>query len=135
MFAFFAKLLLTIVFFAHCLACIFWAVGTLPDTRISWVFIRGLEDDPVSQQYISSLYWAFTTMVTVGYGDITAINSHERMYSMLAMIIAGGIYAYTLNTIGKKVSEFNMLASVFRENMLYVSQWMSSNNLPKDLKL
>ena len=62
-------------------------------------------------QYISSLYWAFTTMVTVGYGDVSATNTDERMFVMVAMIVSAGCYTFTLNTIGKKVSEYNFLAS------------------------
>ena len=50
-------------------------------------------------------------MVTVGYGDIHPMNTNERMYSMFAMLVAAGMYAYTLNTISKKVSEYNFLAT------------------------
>ena len=50
-------------------------------------------------------------MVTVGYGDISATNTNERMFIMVAMIIAAGVYTFTINTIGKKVSEYNFLAS------------------------
>lgn len=59
-------------------------------------------------------------MVTVGYGDISATNTDERMFTMVAMIISAGVYTFTINTIGKKVSEYNLLASQFRESMLYV---------------
>ena len=50
-------------------------------------------------------------MVTVGYGDISATNTDERMFTMVAMIVSAGVYSFTLNTIGKKVSEYNFLAS------------------------
>lgn len=39
---------------------------------------------------------------------------------MGSMMIMAGVYAFTLNEIGKKVSEYNKLAAHFRENMLYV---------------
>lgn len=42
-------------------------------------------------------------MVTVGYGDMHAFNTNERVFVMGAMIIAVGVYAFTLNTISKKV--------------------------------
>jgi hypothetical protein len=50
-------------------------------------------------------------MVTVGYGDVSATNTDERMFVMVAMIVSAGCYTFTLNTIGKKVSEYNFLAS------------------------
>lgn len=74
-------------------------------------------------------------MVTVGYGDISATNTNERMFAMVAMIVSAGVYTFTINTIGKKVSEYNFLASQFRESMLYVGQWMVNNDLEKDLRI
>lgn len=74
-------------------------------------------------------------MVTVGYGDISATNTYERLFCMFAMIVAAGVYAFTLNTIGKEVHKYGMLASAFRENMLYVSSWMVNHHLPPALRV
>lgn len=94
-----------------------------------------MQDEDTITQYITSLYWAFTTIVTVGYGDISATNTNERMFVMVAMILSAGVYTFTINTIGKKVSEYNFLASQFRESMLYVGQWMVNHDLQKDLRV
>lgn len=51
-----------------------------------------------------SLYWAVTTMTTVGYGDILPTNNNERIVCMLAMFIASGVFAYTMNKIGTAIS-------------------------------
>lgn len=74
-------------------------------------------------------------MVTVGYGDISPINSDERMFAMVAMIVAAGVYSFTIKTIGQRVSEYNHLSSKFKESMLYVGQWMVHNDLRKDLRV
>ena len=36
-------------------------------------------------------------MVTVGYGDIVPLNTNERLFTMAAMLIASGVFAYTIN--------------------------------------
>lgn len=54
-------------------------------------------------QYIDSLYWAFTTMVTVGYGDFSGMNTQERLFNMISMIFMAGVYAFALSEIGKTV--------------------------------
>ena len=43
-------------------------------------------------------------MITVGYGDIHPVNTSERIFGMFAVIISAGVYAYSLNNIGKVVS-------------------------------
>lgn len=74
-------------------------------------------------------------MVSVGYGDLHAVNTYERLYCMLSMIISSGVYAFTLSEIGKRVAQYNQAASNFRENMFYVGKWMQFHDLRKDLRL
>jgi len=42
-------------------------------------------------------------MVTVGYGDITPVNTSERLITIFNMCIASGIYAYIINEVSTTV--------------------------------
>lgn len=44
-------------------------------------------------------------MTTVGYGDIVAHTPNEKIYSMFAMIVACGVFAYTVGSVGSLVSK------------------------------
>ena len=35
-------------------------------------------DSPIDSQYIASIYWAVTTMTTVGYGVCTSLTDRSR---------------------------------------------------------
>lgn len=38
-------------------------------------------------------------MITVGYGDITPISTHERIYVILMTLLTGGIFGFCVNKI------------------------------------
>lgn len=63
-------------------------------------------------------------MVTVGYGDITPQTTTERLVGIVNMMLAVGMYAYTINVIGATVSKYNMLAVKYEERMKYVNKFM-----------
>jgi hypothetical protein len=44
------------------------------------------------ERYIVSVYWAFTTITTVGYGDITATNNEEYILCLICMLIGVGVF-------------------------------------------
>ena len=67
------KILFIILFFVHCLGCLFWFAGTMAESYDgnTWITANGLNDESITIQYVTSIYWAFTTAITVGYGDIS----------------------------------------------------------------
>jgi len=43
-------------------------------------------------------------MITVGYGDIVPTNTVERGFAVIMTLIACGVFAYTVNSIGTIIS-------------------------------
>lgn len=74
-------------------------------------------------------------MVTVGYGDITPRTTFERIYTMMAMLIASGMFSYTINSIGTIVTRYNILATNYREKMNYVNKFLLTKKIPSELRL
>jgi potassium voltage-gated channel Eag-related subfamily H protein 5/cyclic nucleotide gated channel alpha 1 len=46
------------------------------------------------------LYWAITTIVTVGYGDLTPRNYVEVLFVMIVQLIGTAVFGYMINVIG-----------------------------------
>lgn len=130
-------LALKIIFISHWLACFFWQVGVdcMDTNPVCWITYVDMQDSDPIEQYVTSLYWAFTTMITVGYGDIIPKTTGERMYTMVAMIIASGMFSYTLNSIGTIVSRYNILAVNYKEKMNYVNKFLVQKQIPFELRL
>jgi len=88
-----------------------------------------LEDTPLTVRYIAAAYWAFTTMTTVGYGDISAGSVAERTFAILGMIVGGLMLSTIASNIIVLFDEAHMHEKVMKQKMLQVEQWA------KDLKL
>lgn len=133
----FLNITLKIIVVAHYMSCAVFYIG-LEEIRSEgrgWIFSKGMQDEDLTTKYITSLYWAFTTMSAVGYGDITPVTKNEMMVVMGMMIASCGMFAYTVNSIGNIVSQYNQLASSYRERMMYVNQFMVQKEVPSELRI
>ncbi|CAI0416760.1 unnamed protein product [Linum tenue] len=80
-----AKLVSVTLFVIHMAACIFYRLAAHyfnpTETWIGSVW-EDFKTESLYSQYIKSLYWSITTMATVGYGDLHAVN-HYLFYSLV----------------------------------------------------
>lgn len=91
-------------------------------------------DWPTSRKYLTSMYWAMTTMATVGYGDITPQTDAERVYAMMATGIGCVFFSYVIGIIAGLVAATDANARAYEEKMAVVNAWLNFNHLPKSLR-
>jgi len=66
------------------------------NSKENWIYLGNYTDYGDFQLYITSFYFTVTTIVTVGYGDITPKNTGERIICMLLMIT--GVISFSIGT-------------------------------------
>ena len=62
--------------------------------------MKSIDEAEWDIRYINSLYWAVVTMNTVGYGDISPATYVERLCGIFFLLIACGVFSFTLSSIG-----------------------------------
>mmetsp|Transcript_34093 Transcript_34093/g.59463 ORF Transcript_34093/g.59463 Transcript_34093/m.59463 type:complete len:742 (-) Transcript_34093:61-2286(-) len=132
----FLKMLFAIFFIAHWIACLWFWIGDVEReaNAVTWVTVAGATNLSNYDKYITALYWSVTTMATVGYGDIVPHTFYEKIFAMFAMIVACGVFAYTIGSIGSLVSKQNAESNLHRERLNAVNKYMKKKNLSHDLQ-
>ncbi|GMH52259.1 hypothetical protein TL16_g01193 [Triparma laevis f. inornata] len=100
-----------------------------------WVCREGLLmiDNNNGHRYIASLYWAFSTLTTVGYGDISAKTIGEQLFSMLMMMLGVSWYAYIVGSMSTIMTSFDRQNKQVREKMESVNIFVRDAKLPATL--
>lgn len=55
--------------------------------------------------YACSVYFAVTTMATVGYGDFTPVQLYEVIVVSLIQLFGSALFGYMINVMGITVAE------------------------------
>ena len=86
------------------------------DEEKNWITSIGIQDYPIMDQYIYSFYFSCTTMLTIGYGDITPKNPREVKIVILLQIV--GRYKCYIGVIsfGYLINEMGHTLSKMRQN-------------------
>jgi hyperpolarization activated cyclic nucleotide-gated potassium channel 2 len=86
----------------------------------------------VWDRYIASMYWAFTTMTTVGYGDISSVTRSERIIACFGMLVGGFVFSAVIGTIGDVVAARDLSKKAHAHKMEAVAAFIRDNQLPQE---
>ena len=101
-------------------------------TKTGWVeqhFGGAANETSYSTRYLTSMYFAFMTMTTVGYGDINATTVPEMIFAVMAMIIGGLTFGFIVGVLSELSSQ-NDLGDKFKNKQLgKVMAFMRGNQM------
>ncbi|KAL4481767.1 hypothetical protein ABPG74_007856 [Tetrahymena malaccensis] len=134
--------LLRLVFIIICIChtfCLFWygiaSYETSVGRKDTWLHAQNLiEETSILIRYIYSFYFLSVTMITVGYGDITPQNPLEMVFTIITMFVTGFFWAYSLNRIGKIISNSEMQEKSYRQNMQIIHDFMRVESVDSGLR-
>ena len=88
-----------------------------------------------SVRYLYAVYWAVTTLTTVGYGDLVPTNDAERTYALCAMLCSALVFGYMISNIGSLVASMDRQAALVEEKTDAVKEYVAWRGLPRDLSV
>lgn len=74
--------------------------------------------------YIKATYWAIATISTVGYGDIVAVGTSEKLFNILVFLLCTVIYSLVVANLQDIVSRIDVTSDIYIERSSEVTGFL-----------
>ncbi|XP_056263243.1 potassium voltage-gated channel subfamily H member 6a isoform X2 [Pseudoliparis swirei] len=139
---------------AHWLACIWYAIGNVERTgsaRIGGMKIGWLDNlaeqigkqyndsDPASgpstkDKYVTALYFTFSSLTSVGFGNVSPNTNPEKIFSICVMLIGSLMYASIFGNVSAIIQRLYSGTARYHTQMLRVKEFIRFHQIPGGLR-
>ncbi|XP_057537092.1 potassium channel AKT1-like isoform X1 [Amaranthus tricolor] len=131
------KLVFVTLFAVHCAGCFYYHIAAhYHNKKDTW--IGSTVDDflqySIWTRYVMSVYWAITTMSTVGYGDLHPVNEYEMLFDIFYMLFNLGLTSYLIGNMTNLVVHGSSRTRKYRDSIQAASSFAQRHQLPVRLQ-
>ena len=93
--------LIIVIVIVHWLGCCMGFLLVVQEERDNWLLTTPTPIDvsDTGALYVACVYWAVTTVTTIGYGDIAPTTTAERVFVMASMFVGAAVFSYVIGTV------------------------------------
>ncbi|MGH0154507.1 UNVERIFIED_CONTAM: hypothetical protein FKN15_035815 [Acipenser sinensis] len=143
-------LMCTFALIAHWLACIWYAIGNVErqylSPRIGWLYSLGdqigkrynesdLSSGPsIKDKYVTALYFTFSSLTSVGFGNVSPNTNSEKIFSICVMLIGSLMYASIFGNVSAIIQRLYSGTARYHTQMLRVREFIRFHQIPNPLR-
>ncbi|XP_060558376.1 potassium voltage-gated channel unc-103-like [Ruditapes philippinarum] len=143
-------LMATFALIAHWLACIWYAIGNyerphLSPPKIGWLdelarqtdqsYINDTYGGPtMKSKYVTALYFTFSSLTSVGFGNVSPNTNSEKIFSILIMLIGSLMYASIFGNVSAIIQRLYSGTSRYHTQMLRIKEFIRFHQIPNPLR-
>lgn len=83
--------------------------------------------------YITSFYWATSTLTSVGFGDVVAVTQTERLVASVIAFVGSFLTGYIISSTTSAFGRANKARTAFREQMDKIKAYLKYRSVPPRL--
>lgn len=115
----------------------YWLVVAIHIIALGWIWIgAGETNRPFMDQYLRALYWATTTIATIGYGDYTPDHNSnvQIIYTVIIQLFGVGMFSYVIANVSSLVANLDVAKSTYRRHLDEVNAFLHAQRIPPQLQ-
>ncbi|KAK1550682.1 hypothetical protein Q3G72_023037 [Acer saccharum] len=132
-----SKLICVTLFAVHSAGCFYyWLAIHHHNSENTWIGsqVHDFKHRSIWLGYTYSIYWSIVTLTTVGYGDLHAVNTGEKLFNMIYMLFNIGLTAYIIGNMTNLIVHSAVRTFFMRDAINKILRYASKNRLPEGLK-
>ncbi|KAL3831234.1 hypothetical protein ACJMK2_023011, partial [Sinanodonta woodiana] len=142
-------LMATFALIAHWLACIWYAIANverphLDEPKIGWLdelarqthqYYHNETGGPtIKSKYVTALYFTFSSLTSVGFGNVSPNTNSEKVFSILIMLIGSLMYASIFGNVSAIIQRLYSGTARYHTQMLRIKEFIRFHQIPNPLR-